>query len=96
MTPWPKNPGPFMQISVVITGRPCFNEFNTLSFHAETKMAALGEFKKVLITDKIDSVCKKVLEENGIEVVMKPGLAKEAILNEIKVNDVFITSLRHS
>ena len=85
-----------MQISVVITGHQRVKDnsmVHTLSFHAETKMAALGELKKVLITDKIDSICKQVLEKNGIEVVMKPGLAKEAILQEIKVN-IFVYSLK--
>ena len=48
-------------------------------------MAALTDFKKVLITDKIDPICKHVLEENGIDVKLQPGLAKEDLLKEIKV-----------
>ena len=48
-------------------------------------MAAFQDFRRVLITDKIDPVCKKVLDEHGIEVVMKPGLPKQDILKEIKV-----------
>ena len=48
-------------------------------------MAGFQDISRVLITDKIDPVCKKVLDEHGIEVVMKPGLPKEDLLKEIKV-----------
>ena len=62
------------------------SEYFELSFHAATKMAALDNFRTVLITDKIDPICKEVLQKNGVDVVMKPGLAKEDIVKEIDVS----------
>ncbi len=47
---------------------------------------ALLQLKKVLITDKIDAVCKSVFEKNGIEVDLKPGMPKDEILAGIKVS----------
>ena len=50
-----------------------------------TKMAPLLNPSKVLITDKIDQVCKIVLEQHGLEVTLKPGMPKDDLLKEIKV-----------
>lgn len=49
-------------------------------------MAAIANCSKVLVTDKIDPICKEVLEKNGVDVVLKPGMAKDDLLKEIKVN----------
>ena len=38
---------------------------------------------KVLISDKIDSVCAKTFAENGVEVVYKPGMKKEELIKII-------------
>ena len=48
-------------------------------------MAPLLNPRKVLITDKIDEVCKSVLQQHGLEVTLKPGMPKEDLLKEIKV-----------
>lgn len=66
-----------------ITARRFFTNVNVC--YMQRKMAALGDLKTVLITDKIDPICKKVLEENGLEVALKPGMIKEDLLKEIKV-----------
>eukprot|EP00794_Sanderia_malayensis_P003085 gene3085-3550_t len=51
---------------------------------------ALLNIKKVLITDKIDPVCKNVFEKHGVEVDLKPGMPKSDILAEIKNYDCLI------
>ena len=48
-------------------------------------MAALSNFRRVLITDKIDQSCKAILEKNGVAVTLKPGMPKDEILQVIKV-----------
>lgn len=41
---------------------------------------------KVLISDAVDSSCRKILEDNGVRVDYKPGLSKEDLLTTIKVH----------
>ncbi|XP_066929361.1 D-3-phosphoglycerate dehydrogenase-like [Clytia hemisphaerica] len=48
------------------------------------------EIKKVLISDKVDSSCQTVLEENSIEVDYKPGLSKDELKAIIKDYDGLI------
>ncbi|XP_065053865.1 D-3-phosphoglycerate dehydrogenase-like [Rhopilema esculentum] len=55
-----------------------------------TKMAALSNFRRVLITDKIDQSCKAILEKNGVEVTLKPGMPKDEILQVVKDYDCLI------
>lgn len=38
---------------------------------------------KVLIADKVDSICEKTLEERGLEAVYKPGMQIEELKKEI-------------
>ena len=41
--------------------------------------------KSILISESVDPCCKKVLEENGIQVTEKLNLTKEDLISEIKV-----------
>ena len=43
--------------------------------------------KKVLISDKVDSSCKDILEKNGIAVDYKPGLSKDDLKACIAVSE---------
>lgn len=43
--------------------------------------------QKVLIADKLDDICERILREKGIEVVTKTGLSKEELIAEIKDYD---------
>jgi len=46
--------------------------------------------KRVLISDKVDSSCKDILEKNGISVDYKPGTTKEELMAIIKDYDALI------
>lgn len=54
----------------------------------EVKMAFSLELKRVLISDSVDSCCKKILEANGIAVDLKTKLTKEELLAEIPVSEL--------
>ena len=49
--------------------------------------------KRVLISDKVDSSCKDILEKNGISVDYKPGTTKEELMAIIKVIQGFLHNL---
>ncbi|KAG2459578.1 SERA dehydrogenase, partial [Polypterus senegalus] len=51
---------------------------------------ALSAVRRILITDNVDPVCKKTLQENGIEVTERHQMSKEELLSEIKAYDGFI------
>ena len=63
---------------------PRYRQFQALA--TVGKMAVQLDIKKVLISDKVDNVCKKTLETSGIAVELKPGLSKEQLLSEIEVS----------
>lgn len=70
-----------MEISFTsaIENKPCGDE---------VKMAFSLELKRVLISDSVDSCCKKILEANGIAVDLKTKLTKEELLAEIPVSEL--------
>lgn len=70
-----------MEISFTsaIENKPCRDE---------VKMAFSLELKRVLISDSVDSCCKKILEANGIAVDLKTKLTKEELLAEIPVSEL--------
>lgn len=41
--------------------------------------------KRILISESVDPCCKKILQENGIEVTEKQNMSKDDLIAEIKV-----------
>lgn len=41
--------------------------------------------KRVLISESVDPCCKKILQENGIEVAERPNMTKDELKAQIKV-----------
>lgn len=41
--------------------------------------------KRVLISENVDPCCKKILQENGIEVTERPNMNKDELKEQIKV-----------
>ena len=53
------------------------------------------QLERVLISDSVDSSCRRVLEEGGMVVDYRPGLSRDDLLTCIKVGGV-PTGLVHS
>jgi len=47
---------------------------------------AFAKLQKVLISDSLDPCCRDILQAGGIQVLEKPGLSKEELLQEIRVS----------
>lgn len=47
--------------------------------------------KRILISESVDPCCKKILQENGIQVTEKQNMSKDDLIAEIKVG-VYIFS----
>lgn len=47
---------------------------------------AFTKLQKVLISDSLDPCCRDILQAGGIQVLEKPGLSKEELLQEIRVS----------
>lgn len=41
--------------------------------------------KRILISESVDPCCKKILQENGIQVTEKQNMSKDDLIAEIKV-----------
>lgn len=41
--------------------------------------------KRILISESVDPCCKKLLQENGIQVTEKQNMSKDELIAEIKV-----------
>lgn len=41
--------------------------------------------KRILISESVDACCKKILQENGIEVTEKLNMSKDELIADIKV-----------
>jgi len=50
------------------------------------KMAPI-DIKSILISESVDPCCKKILEENGIQVTEKPNMSKDDLMAELKEYD---------
>ena len=48
------------------------------------KMAPI-DIKSILISESVDPCCKKILEENGIQVTEKPNMTKDDLMAELMV-----------
>ena len=48
------------------------------------KMAPVS-IKRILISESVDACCKKILQENGIEVTEKQNMTKDELIADIKV-----------
>ncbi|XP_042729609.1 D-3-phosphoglycerate dehydrogenase [Lagopus leucura] len=51
---------------------------------------AFTKLQKVLISDSLDPCCRDILQAGGIQVLEKPGLSKEELLQEIRDCDGLI------
>uniref|UniRef100_A0A8C9F326 D-3-phosphoglycerate dehydrogenase n=1 Tax=Pavo cristatus TaxID=9049 RepID=A0A8C9F326_PAVCR len=51
---------------------------------------AFAKLQKVLISDSLDPCCRDILQAGGIQVLEKPGLSKEELLQEIRDCDGLI------
>ncbi|KAJ8012790.1 hypothetical protein DPEC_G00046530 [Dallia pectoralis] len=43
--------------------------------------------KRILISENVDPCCKKILQENGIQVIEKPNMSRDDLIAEIKDYD---------
>lgn len=43
--------------------------------------------KRVLISESVDPCCKKILQENGVEVTERTNMNKDELKAQIKVSD---------
>ena len=50
------------------------------------------QLERVLISDSVDSSCRRILEEGGMAVDYRPGLSGDDLLTCIKVRGVPISS----
>ena len=53
------------------------------------------QLERVLISDSVDSSCRRILEEGGMVVDYRPGLSGDDLLTCIKVGDVPISSVKY-
>jgi D-3-phosphoglycerate dehydrogenase len=56
-----------------------------LSVAVENRKMAPISIKRILISESVDPCCKKILQENGIQVTEKQNMSKDDLIAEIKV-----------